>query len=417
LYLPKLKQSNTSGYVCRRELKATFSALDSIVDGDGARREAQRRAALLGSSLRLTSEEDLLVEVLLERDDAPVDLIPNPFDPHLVDTSQILKPRTVPSLAGTGDKTSSCKHVGTSLDGAALEVDGAESPFVADLPLSRHTVGCASEAIEAQQHKQPGISPSRANIGEAEGVGEAQRAHEQPAAVSEADVAVDATTETEEGDGVWRNIGGSRETVRSLAEIDARLMDLALDHTWDEQCSLADFSGHGSAATQSLRTSIASSIRRMSIAGPPSTASVFESTDGREAGINSETESVMSSCGASTATLGMLSSTATVRGKHRRGGLRQLPAIPERRAVSADGSSAKRSESCSAAGMTEAQSQHSRRSSKHDKNDFLRPMREHRELNKLCATTCHFRSALLFMDTYREVALFSVVLGYVGMLC
>jgi hypothetical protein len=366
-------------------------ALESIVDGEGAATESQRRAAFLGSSFRLTPEENLLVEVMLGQEDAPINSEPNPFDPHLINTSQIFKPVTATSMTSSttqpSKSMSDALHFGSrpgSVSSALCEVNDAAT-CMADLPLSSHAAELLKDAPCTQWNQQGNEQQVVGNSWAIKCEPEVDRAASQTA---------------EEAKGISSFSGESRQSIRSLAEIDAQLMDLALDHTWDEQCSLADFSGRGSTTTNSLRTSIAKTMQRMLFAGPLSTSS-FSGSRGNLAGPASETESDASSCGRSTATSGLLSSGMLAMQGHNCKGLRHLPAIPERKAVSANGSAANGSETmCSALETASVQSQHSRRSSKHDKTDYLRPMREQRELDRLCVLP-----AFLFLQNYVNLLL------------
>lgn len=276
----------------RRKLSVAISSLE---DGENVGSVAQQRASLLGPSLRLKEEEDVMVQVLLERDDLAVELEPNPFDPHLVDVSQLARERAPSSGNGRAD------------------LEGEEVP-----------PACSGSGGQDGEHACPERSPRQS---------------------------LDALAGCSEGG----------ETVRSLEEIDARLMDLALDHTWDERCSLADLSVRSSAHVATLRQSVASALQRMgSFSG---------------SGAATASRDASSAFGASSAAPPWAQQRASA-GRN----VTQLPAIPEREAWSAGGLEASGAES--SAGAT---SHASKRPSKHDKADFLRPMREQRELTSLYA--------------------------------
>ena len=283
--------------VCRRKLSA---AITSLEDGENGSSVAQQRASLLGPSLRLKEEEDVLVDVLLEREDVPVELEPNPFDPHLVDVSELAREAARPP---SGEGRASKEGEESELDRSGpVDCDGSD--------------------------ERPDCSPRHS---------------------------VSALGAGSEGGG----------TVRSLEEIDARLMDLALDHTWDERCSLADLPVRSSVHAATLRQSVASALQRM---GSQPCSSVMSAASARDA----------SSSAAASSTAPPWAQRASA-GRN----VTQLPAIPEREAWSAGGAEAGR-QSC-AESSAGASSHASKRPSKHDKMDYLRPMREQRELTSLCA--------------------------------
>jgi hypothetical protein len=143
-------------------------------------------------------------------------------------------------------------------------------------------------------------------------------------------------------------------STRSLSEIDAQLSDLALDHDWDESCSLVDLSSLSTSRTGSLWQSIAAAKCILA----PTAASVVSSY-----ALISEP------------------SLASVNGAFGpMGGKRgSLPAIPEQ----GGGVSSQKCENSKDG--SEGSPRRAKKASKHEQTDYLRPMREARELEALCA--------------------------------
>jgi hypothetical protein len=300
-------ERKTNLNACRRKLRAAIASLDAVTDDSGVLLDAAR-ASLLGAGCRIKTEEDALVSMLMSRDE-PIELQPNPYNPYLIDPAELLK--THPAASAAGD---------------AGARDDARWGDDAEQEMQRRTGG--HEDGDAMG------TPARHNSSAAPGPGVASST-------------------------------GTAVSVRSLAEVDAQLMDLALDHDWDESCSLADFPSLGSASARSLRASVAAATRGMHLAAISAAGSIQ---------LGSGSFGPSSSLAPSSAGGSVFGSVATQRNVQR------LPAIPERGVVSSSEAAASGSEA-----GTAASSQLCKKPSRHDSTDYLRPMREQRELETLCA--------------------------------
>ena len=270
------------------------------------------------------------MDILMSRDE-PLELQPNPYDPHLVDTTHLHRNEAAGVLGSESDAP-----------------DGDVAASVHEITLDRHDV-CDSARVGAAMDS---ACAARASMSDA---------------------------------CVTSSVAASVQS-RSLAEIDEQLMDLALDHDWDECNSLADFGLLGDASARSLRASVAAATRGMlpSRAADAASSTIESSVATGSTTGSSRTGSALGS--ANTSTNGTHTGSAAGRN------VQMLPAIPERTTVdsTAAGTGASAGAASSDAGgdsvATGAGAQRGKKESRHDSSDYLRPMREQRELETLCAT-------------------------------
>jgi hypothetical protein len=164
---------------------------------------------------------------------------------------------------------------------------------------------------------------------------------------------------------------GDTEARLSLAEVDARLLELAMDHEWDDDCSMLDADGTMSSSVGSVRA-IAKDVRR-----------VLRSTSGA-------TSTTYSGC-----------VLAAQQGSS--GGW--LPVIPEDYGSDVTGS-LPGGASAAGEGATEQQKPRRRKEvSGRNAMDYLRPLREERDLQRLCA---------LYMKSLRDYLSLFILLHILG---
>lgn len=284
---------------CRRKLSAALQSLN----GEGNR-------AIAASTVRLSADDDAILAKLLG-EDVPVELQLNPFDPYTVERTQPVCPVRRP------------------YGNAAEQQDGAQ------LTGGVHTSAepCASAQPEAASAEEFTVRCGNASR---------EIAYMQPAP--------SCSTVFQ---GAISHSSNALSDVHSLADIDMRLMDLALDHDWDDSCSLTDFGQLGDPAVRTLRSSVASATRSiMGSLGAASTSSIAVGSTACGTGTSAAHDpSVVGSASEGTSSLDPETG----------------PAI-------------------GGAGASVASSTISTaKQSKHDATDYLRPMREERELENLCA--------------------------------
>jgi hypothetical protein len=140
----------------------------------------------------------------------------------------------------------------------------------------------------------------------------------------------------------------------SLAEIDTKLMDLALDHDWTEMRSLADYGLPAHSSVASLTSRAAATTHRLSC-GLSSAPGLLPSARTPPTGVPQE---------------------MSTQGRH----TQILDTITEQNAMSSQPGSVRSTIRLHPPGSTSASV-----GSRHDGADYLRPMREQRELETLCA--------------------------------
>ena len=240
----------------------------------------------------------------------PVELQENPFDAYTIDC----KSASDSNCASGSERTSDAGDRTASVDGTALHqcpepVDSSLADVAqADLPVASHASQQQAESVDPVQAQ----SVPLASIG--------------------------------------RQKSDVLSNVHSLADIDARLLDLALDHDWDDSCSLVGFGPLGDKCARSLRASVASAAR-----------------------------SIMGSVGA-VASVASDGSTACMTRT-------SAGEAPTAHSAAIDGAM-RAQDSQSGFSVTEGthvSSASISKRSKHDAIDYLRPMREQRELEQLCA--------------------------------
>ena len=323
-------------------MNAAIASLDAVTNADGVLLDASN-SSLLGASCRLKPEESAMVEILMSQD-KPLELEPNPYDPYLINQAEVQQAASEDHTAANAADANAAKRPGTASSHEASASQGNDTADVSGDGVI-HT-----GSLEDSAHRSSHVSSDM------------------------------QLTDTERG---RLHFGGAADSaagasVRSLAEIDAQLMDLALDHDWDDSCSLADFGTHGSASVRSLRTSVSAATRTFLPSMAASTTGANGSGSGNSASAGASNSGADASAPASMQGRSTSSSVfSNISSAARK--IQRLPSIPERIAVAS--TSTPQSEADS-----QSTSLQSKKFSKHDQTDYLRPMREQRELDKLCAS-------------------------------